>query len=189
MRTRLPLSLAATGLLVLLAGCGLGASAGANSSPPTSSGGPVSVAIDHSQYGGSEGIKVTVTNSLGSAIYAYDTRASCSILSLETQSGGSWGPASVAHCPLGRAAMLVKIAAGASYNATTQASIPGVNSATFPTGSYRLVLQYYTSATPGTSAGTPVYSVSLSITGSGASGAGQSGIPSSSGISSPPKKP
>jgi hypothetical protein len=190
MRTRLPFCLAPFGLLgliVLLAGCGLTGSAGANSSPPTNSGGPVSIGTDHSQYAGSDAIKVTVTNTLAHAIYAWDTRTSCSILSIEMRSGNAWGPSNAAPCALARAAMLVKIAAGASYTATIKASSMAGRATTFPTGTYRLALQYYTSANPGTSAGTTVYSVGLSVTGS--SGSGPSGIPSAPGVTVSPTKP
>lgn len=163
------------GLLAWLAGCG-GAGAAptpsasasyTNSSPPAQSGGAVRLATDHSTYRPNEPIDASVTNSLDQSIYALDTRASCSIFGLEWQAGGTWQPAQGAHCPLGRMALVVAIKPGATYQTTITAGYPGLHAATFPTGVYRLALNYsLRQVGPGeTGDGTVLYSASFQIAG------------------------
>jgi hypothetical protein len=163
---------------------GLGDSA--NTSPSTDTGGPVSIATDHSQYGGKDAIQVTVTNHTQQAIYAWDTKASCSILDLEAQNGGAWETPSQAQCAVKRAAMAVKIDPGASYNATIRAGmLPNSNTA-FTDGSYRLKLAYGASPTAADSGATVLYSALLTVAGGGASSGG--GGPSSIQLRSPPAR-
>jgi hypothetical protein len=168
-------ALAALALVVWLAGCGRAAGGAtpsaaatyANTSPPTQAGGAVRLTTDHTSYRPNEPIHVTVTNTLDQSIYALDTRASCSILGLEWQVGGAWQPAESARCPLGRMALVVEIAPGATYQTTISAGYPGLRAANFPAGTYRLVLNY-SSAKLGlgeTGAGTILYSASFTIAG------------------------
>lgn len=178
--------LALVGGVIALAACSSisGSDGSSNTSPSTDTGGPVSISTDHAQYGSKDSIQVTVTNHTQQAIYAWDTKASCSILDLEVQNGGDWEPSSQAQCAIKRAAMSVKIEPGAVYTATIRAGmLPGSNTA-FPGGSYRLTLAYRGSSTLAASAATIVYSALLTITGGPANGGG--GVPGSTPMSSPP---
>src|SRR5947209_798374 len=152
-------------LLLLLAACGEATGAhSANASPTTQTSGPVSIATDHSVYRPTDHMQVTVLNKLSTPIYALDTRASCSILSLEVQVNGTWQASPVARCPLGRPAMIVKIDAGKAYTTTIQAGFAGMRNTAFPAGIYRLVLNYSTTAstTAILSNPTTVYSTTFS---------------------------
>src|SRR5215472_5446783 len=103
MRTSRALTVLCGITCLALVACGATAGAGGgNTSPGTNSGGPVSIATDHSTYGATESIQVTVTNTLSTAIVAYDTRAGCSILDLQMQVGNNWQTSSAARCALGR---------------------------------------------------------------------------------------
>ncbi len=136
---------AGTSILLLFALC----ACGDTTSTGTSSGGPVTISTDHTTYQPSNAIVVSVANHLPMSIFAYDTRASCSILGLQTQTNNAWRDTSVARCSLGRPAILVEIPAGKVYTATITAGSPPINQTTFPAGNYRLVLTYSTSATQG----------------------------------------
>jgi hypothetical protein len=131
-------------LFFALSGCSSTSGSGDNG---TSTSGPVSIVTDHTTYMPTDSIHVTVVNNLQTSIFAYDTRASCSILDLQMQANGVWQDTNIARCPLGRPAMRVEVPAGHTYSATIQAGSPGITQASFPTGSYRLVLSYSTSAT------------------------------------------
>jgi len=113
----------------------------------TSTSGPVSIRTDHSTYMPTDSIHVSVINNLQTSIFAYDTRASCTILDLQMQVNGVWQGTNIARCPLGRPAMRVEIPAGNTYSAMIQAGSLGISQASFPVGTYRLVLSYSTSAT------------------------------------------
>lgn len=143
------------GALVLFAGCGVSATSGTggnanqpNNSPTTQTGGSINIATDHSIYTVSSVMTITIDNNTGAAIFGYDTKASCTILTLQMQQAdGTWAGSNVARCPLGRPALPVTIAAGGRYIAQVQAGYPNVYHSTFPVGIYRLVLQYGTSTT------------------------------------------
>jgi hypothetical protein len=160
-------------LSLALASCGhltSGSSTAVNTSPPTQTTGPVTIATDHSAYNNTDTMKITIVNTLTTAIYAYDTQAGCSILALEVQKYGQWVASDALHCPLGRVAIAVKIAPGASYTATIggHAMSPGLGRS-LPSGTYRLVLRYYDapingSKTPPTA--TEVDSATLTVSGS-----------------------
>ena len=166
MKTGFWLMLGKTALLLLaFSGCGSG---GSTSSSGTSNNNPVNISTDRTNYGPSDTIKVSVTNHLQNSIFAYDTRASCTILGLQMQVNGAWSDSQAARCPLGRPAMLVEIPAGKVYTASISAGYAGFSQATFPTGSYRLLLAYSTTGkgTPQT-ATTTVYSAVFTVTNSG----------------------
>ncbi len=149
-------------MLVLLVACG------STNNPGTKTGGPVSIATDHSTYQPTNNIQVTVMNTLTTPIYALDTAASCSILNLQVQINGAWSYANVAPCPLGRRAMTIKIEAGKTYSATISAGRPGSQQGSFPNGTYRLVLRYSTSAegiSSGSSSTTTLYSETFNVAG------------------------
>jgi hypothetical protein len=146
MHKQLRRALLSIGMLFLLVACSNGPTEG-GSSPGTTSGGPVSIATNHSTYQSSDHIQVTVTNGLTTPIYALDTKASCSILTLQTQNNGTWVLSNAAPCPLGRRPAQVKINPGQKYTVTISAGVPGSTQGTFPAGTYRLVLIYSTSAT------------------------------------------
>lgn len=157
-------------LALALAGCGGGLTgAGVNANGPTLTAGQVTIATDHSAYGNSDSITVTIVNHGSTPIYAYDTKASCSVLSLEIQQGGQWLPANALRCPLGRMALAVKIDAGGTYQTTIGPAIMRIGSIVpLSDGSYRLALEYFdapfgASATPPTS--TLVYSATLIVSG------------------------
>ena len=159
--------------LILFAGCGVTPSStntfpapAANTSAPTSTGGAIDLATDHSVYTASSTVTITITNTTSSAIYASDTKASCSIVSLQIkQADGSWGGSSVAHCPLGRVALPVTIAPSGIYTAKIQAAVPNISHAVFATGTYRYVLIYASSAQALTdgSAPTALYSSTFQV--------------------------
>lgn len=148
-------------LLFALSGCGSTSSSGDNG---TSTSGPVSIGTDHSTYMPIDSIHASVVNNLQTSIFAYDTRASCTILDLQMQVNGVWRATNVASCPLGRPAMRVEIPAGKTYSATIQAGSLGISQAKFPDGTYRLVLSYSTSATsPPQQNTTTIYSATFSV--------------------------
>lgn len=148
-------------LLIVLSACGA-SSGGDTTNPGTSTNGPVRISTDHTTYQPDEAIHVTVSNQLSTSIFAYDTRASCSILGLEVQTNGRWSGSSIARCPLGRMARWVEIPAGKTYSTTIQAG--GLSSGSFPPGTYRLSLSYSTSPKPGGLSGlTTIYSAPLTV--------------------------
>jgi hypothetical protein len=134
---------------LLLVACGNLTSGGTGAttektSAPTQTDGPVTIATDHSVYNGLDTIKVIITNHLSSMIYAYDTQASCSILSLEVQQNGLWVASNALRCPLGRVALAVDIKPGANYTANVGGSVMRLGtSAALANGTYRLVLRYF----------------------------------------------
>lgn len=165
---------------LLLVGCGhltsgtSGSGATAmNTSSPTQTNGPVTIATDHSAYNSADTIKVTVVNHLTTAIYAYDTQTGCSILRLEVQQGEQWAFSDALRCLLGRAALRIEIKPGATYTANIggRATRPGPN-VTLTNGTYRLVLRYFTGSDtpPGAPVFTEVDSAPLTISGSVAPG-------------------
>lgn len=155
-------------LLLTLSGCGSNSSSAAgNSQQGTPTSGPVSIGTDRTTYMPADSIAVSVTNNLSTSVYAYDTRANCTILDLQMQINGSWQATQIARCPLGRPAMRVEIAAHATYTAMIKAGSLGVSQASFPAGSYRLVLMYSTSATTTPQQTmTTVYSAAFSVSAS-----------------------
>jgi hypothetical protein len=156
-------------LLLALWGCGSN-EIGGGSDQGTSTSGPVSISTDHATYAPGDTIAVSITNHLQTSIYAFDTRASCTILDLQVQVNGAWQNTQVARCALGRMALLVEIPAGKAYNTTIHAGTPGVSSAGFPAGMYRLVLKYSMSpsgiAQTNRQTTTTVYSASIAVAGS-----------------------
>lgn len=155
------ISLVVSGLFLI--GCARGAgNVGASGS---ASGGSIRVTTNRADYAPHDAIAVTVRNTLSTAIYAMDTQASCSILSLHSLVNGAWQPSQVAQCPQKRPARPVKIDAGATYTATITAGYPGVQNLPFPMGSYRLVLTYTTSpdALPSPNAGVTVTSSPIQV--------------------------
>jgi len=178
--------------LLLLTACGNASSTDSsntstNTSPGTQTSGPVSIATNHTVYGPTDPIQVTVLNKLSTPIYALDTQASCSILGLEVQVNAAWQASSVARCPLGRPAMVVKLDIGKAYTITIQAGSPVMQNAAFPSGTYRLLLNYSTtgSGTSILSNPTTVYSMPFSVSGSGSPSTPGSG-PSTQPTTVPP---
>jgi hypothetical protein len=142
-RLRLLLGGVAPCLLFALWSCGTTG----DSNPGTSTSGPVSISTNHTMYQPGDVIRVSVTNNIQKSIFAYDTRASCTILGLQVQVNGIWQNSQASRCALGGSATLVEIPAGKTYSATIGAGTPGVSSPGFPTGSYRFELKYSTSPT------------------------------------------
>lgn len=153
-------------LLIVLADCGTNAGSGDDTgNPATSTGGPVRISSDHTRYHPTDVMQISVSNQLTKSIFAYDTRASCSIFGLEMQVNGRWQGSSLARCPLGRMARRVEIAAGKTYSATIRAG--GLSKGSFPPGTYRFSLSYSTSPTPsGSGVLTTITSASLTVTAS-----------------------
>jgi hypothetical protein len=150
-----------TALCVLLALGGCATSGAAQ--PGTSTGGSVRIRTDHTSYRPGDTIQVSVTNTLQTGIFAYDTLASCTILGLQAQVNGAWQNSKVAYCVLGRRARLVEIAAGKTYQAGIRAGVPGVQSSGFPPGTYRFSLLYMTSPQEPGQNRTTIYSAPLTI--------------------------
>src|SRR5262249_33848397 len=122
---------------------GTGATA-EKTSAPTQTNGSVTIATDHSVYNGLDTMKVTITNHLPTMIYAYDTQATCSMLSLEVQQNGQWVASNALRCPLGRVALAVKIKPSASYTANVGARAMSLDTGVALTSeTYRLVLRYF----------------------------------------------
>jgi hypothetical protein len=161
MSKHFPLIMGSTALCMLfvLGGCGTGGA----SQPGTPTGGSVTVRTEHATYRPADTIQVSVTNSLQTGIFAYDTLASCTILGLQAQVNGSWQNSKIAYCALGRRARLVEIAAGKTYQATVRAGISRVQSPGFPPGTYRFSLLYMTSAQEPVQDRTTIYSAPFTI--------------------------
>ena len=180
---------AALPLALALAGCGsLTGGNAVNTSAPTITNGPVTIATDHSAYAPTDVMHITIENHLTTAIYAFDTHASCSILGLETMQAGLWTPSDALHCPLGRATMIVKIEPGGKYTASVGARVMSIgNSRSLPNGSYRLVLRYFNAPPTGAAQAqsTPVNSATLTVNGSVPPSTGT--IPSAPGVKPPSK--
>ena len=160
------------GFIILLVGCSP-AGGGSADNPGTMTSGPVSIATDHTTYAPTEGMQVTIKNQLSMDIYAFDTRASCTILGLEQQNGGAWQGSQASRCPLGRRALPVKIGSGQVYTATIRpGSGLGAANAAFPDGTYRLVLTYASSPAEliHTSGSTTIYSATLTVAGQASGG-------------------
>ena len=134
------ISLIVSGLVLI--GC---ARAAIHGGAASASEGAIRVTTDRAAYAPNDAIAVTVRSTLATAIFALDTQASCSILSLHFLVNGVWQLSQVAPCPQKRPARPVKIDAGAIYTATITAGYPGMQSLPFPVGNYRLVLTYTTS--------------------------------------------
>lgn len=141
---------------MLLAGCGHltnaeGASAAGtpNTSAPTITSGPVTIGTDHSAYNGADIMKVTITNHLTSVIYAYDSQASCSIVSLQVKQNGQWIASNALPCMMGRVTMRVEIKAGEAYTFNVGGASQLGGGHGLADGTYRLVLRYFASL-PGT---------------------------------------
>src|SRR5262245_57628286 len=86
-------------VLLVLAACGVSATAGAggscaplhlDASPGTQSAGPVSIATDHATYSRRPEVHVTVTNTHSASIFAPNHLANCSILDLQQLTNGKW---------------------------------------------------------------------------------------------------
>lgn len=172
MSKRFQFALLSSSLLLILAACGNSSDTGSsqNNNPGTSTGGPVSIGTDHSTYKPTDTINISVTNHLSTSIFAYDTRASCTILDLQMQVNGVWQDTQIARCSLGRPAMLVETPAMKAYTAKITAGSPGVIQATFPPGTYRLLLTYSTSRIPMSQQSsqntTTIYSANFAVTSS-----------------------
>jgi hypothetical protein len=125
----------------------------------------VNITTDRATYAPDGAIVVSIRNTLSTPIYAMDTQASCSILSLQYQAGGAWQQSQVAQCPQKRPARMVKIDAGGTYTASITAGYPGLRQLPFPTGSYRLMLIYSTSpdVIPSTDQGTVITSSIIQV--------------------------
>jgi hypothetical protein len=190
------LSVAAVGLLVLLAGCGVSGASGAsasrqNTSPSTSSGGPLDIGTDHSHYAGVDTIRASVISHLSGAVYAFDTHTSCSIFSLELLVNGSWQGSSAGRCAMARVARPVELVPGTVYVQDIYAGAIPHSRETFQSGTYRLALTYFSSPTPGTgtASGTTVYSARFTIVGGATSLAPPSSAPGGIGPAQPPRTP
>jgi hypothetical protein len=107
----------------------------------------VSISTNRTTYAPTDSIEASVTNHMQTSIFAYDTRASCTIFGLQVQASGAWRDTQVARCALGRHAMRVEIPANTTYTATIKADRQSIYQTAFPVGTYRLVLTYFTSAT------------------------------------------
>lgn len=119
--------------------------------PPT---GAITVTTDRTSYGTSATINATVTNGAAIPIYSWDTKSSCSILTLFFWSGGTWVNAAAMHvasCSLGRVAFQITIPAHGTYQTKVMAGSQIQPVQTFPPGTYRLELVYY--LTPQTTGG------------------------------------
>ncbi|MBO0784364.1 MAG: hypothetical protein J2P37_36640, partial [Ktedonobacteraceae bacterium] len=100
--------------------------------------GTASITTDQSNYRPGAPIKVSVVNNQQVPIYAFDTKAGCSILSLNMKVNGGWQEVQTRPCALDRDPAVVKIDPGQTYSATISDDKSGFLAA----GSYRLVLTY-----------------------------------------------
>ncbi len=122
--------------------------------------GPVTVTTDQTSYPANPSPKVTVTNNTNVTIYAEDTLAGCGIVQLQVQVSSTWQGTTLARCPIERPARAVAILPGATYTATISAS--GAHGG-YPSGTYRLVLNYATTQA-NLYAGTTTQLISLTFT-------------------------
>lgn len=171
-------------LLLVFAGCGVTPTAGTpggsstaatgnNTTPPTSTSGPITLATDHSSYAPTDALHLTVTNTTSAPVYALDHQASCSLLALEYQVSGVWknvsqAPYSLARCAQETPTRVIAIAAGTTYQANVMAGYLQRGDAAFPDGQYRFALRF-TNQIPGTAGGADLpnpqtmYSATLTI--------------------------
>lgn len=123
-----------------------------NVSPPTSTGGSLSIATDHSSYPGAASIQVQVTNHLHMPIYAQDGAANCSIFTLELLQGSTWENVTTGwrHCgswcsgtvPPPYHPSVVEIAPGHTYRATITSTRANSSIPPLAPGTYRFQLTY-----------------------------------------------
>lgn len=104
----------------------------------------MSISTDRSVYQPADRIQGKVYNMLSVPIYALDSQAECSILGVEVQIHNRWQASSIASCLYARPVRQIKIGPGAVYTVSIHAGSPGVNSTPMPSGTYRLVLHYWT---------------------------------------------
>lgn len=143
--------------------------ASTNTTTGTTSGTQIIITTDHSVYSTSEVINFTITNGTNAAIYAFDTKSSCTIVTLEQQNGQNWTAATATACSMGRPAVQVQIQAGKSYSGKISAGIGSIKSTPLPTGNYRLSFTYSTSSistndlTPVAGTSTMVFSATFQV--------------------------
>ncbi|HEU5439233.1 MAG TPA: hypothetical protein VFU88_08070 [Ktedonobacterales bacterium] len=141
--------------LVILAGCGVtGAGAGTGTSTstttplasptaspvptgPTILQGLVTVTLGKTRYATGENITVYINNGQSQSIWVANHQTSCSLVTLELQSGSVWRE--IAPCQLKTPTGLIEIKPGTSN--TQHVLAPG-RPAAWPTGTYRVRLTY-----------------------------------------------
>jgi hypothetical protein len=105
--------------------------------PPTQA---VTLTTDRSSYSPSSAIKVTLINHRSTSIFAYDHQTSCTILSLQRQTNGGWQV--TGGCALGRVTQQIEIKAGETMQITLAPEMGQIHATPWPTGTYRIALQY-----------------------------------------------
>ncbi|HEY7780557.1 MAG TPA: hypothetical protein VIC85_10140 [Ktedonobacterales bacterium] len=82
-------------ITIAIAGCAMspitgGATVNTPSVQETPSSGPVTVAVDRSQYTTADTIVVTINNTTGTTLYAAGERTQCTVVTLQWLSGDTW---------------------------------------------------------------------------------------------------
>ncbi|HEY7340566.1 MAG TPA: hypothetical protein VH591_06785 [Ktedonobacterales bacterium] len=105
--------------------------------PPTSA---ITLTTDHASYTTSATIIVILINGRPDSIFAFDHQTSCTILTLQRQTGSGWQP--VGGCAQGRMTVQVEIKAGATMKISLAPSAGQIHPTPWPAGAYRVVLSY-----------------------------------------------
>jgi hypothetical protein len=112
--------------------------------PATTVPGQVSVLMAPSAYAEGNVIQVTVTNGLGSTIYANDEKTDCSIVTLEQWTGDAWEP--IMGCGLRRSPATIPIGSGRGRDIQIDPASSNFGRAPgelgFGAGTYRITFTY-----------------------------------------------
>ncbi len=105
----------------------------------------VLITTDSQAYKSGDTIHVTITNHIGTPIFATSGKANCTVVAVQRKTAQGWQTTQIAPCADTDATDIVQIAAGARHTAeiATGGSAPAV-----PTGTYRLALSYSTFSIP-----------------------------------------
>jgi hypothetical protein len=145
--------------LFLLAGCQANASNANTKSTATT--GPVRVALDHSAYGVSDPIGVTVSNTSKTVYYSLDGKSACTILQLQRYDSSKKQWATTYACTVASPVQALQVPANFSEPfSLTPASSSDENS--WQKGTYRVAVIYSDNA-DGKSGAQTAYSATFNI--------------------------
>ncbi len=105
----------------------------------------VLITTDSQTYTPGDTIHVTITNHVGTPIFATSGKANCTVVEAQRKTAQGWQTTHIAPCADTDSTDIVQIAAGARHTAeiATGGSAPAV-----PAGTYRLALSYSTFSIP-----------------------------------------
>jgi hypothetical protein len=128
---------------------------------PGGAAGQVTLTLSKQQYASDEPLLVTIHNGLSSSIWIQGQPSSCTSLTVEIMTGGTWQ--AIGHCAPVRKPQPVAVAAGASTTGRIDYAQGMDTGAGWPAGTYRVILQYTLSAAASISAGVSAQSATFTI--------------------------